>query len=154
MHGYLESGHWSFTPKALLAVAAFIISMAGPSSAQEQKANGVIAFVTYAENSRGVVRCGLFTERGWLKDPVAADVADVQAKSALCAFRNIAPGTYGLSAFHDENNNGKLDTNLIGIPTEDYCASNGARGTFGPPRFADAAFKYRGGELTLTARLK
>jgi uncharacterized protein (DUF2141 family) len=64
-------------------------------------------------------------------------------------FFHVAPGTYAVSVFHDENSNGKLDTNLMGIPREGVGASNGARGHFGPPKFDDAAFHFSGGQLDL-----
>jgi len=40
------------------------------------------------------------------------------------------------------------------LPTEDYCASRDARGTFGPPSFSDAKFSYTGGSKRLSARMK
>jgi uncharacterized protein (DUF2141 family) len=69
-------------------------------------------------------------------------------------FNKVHAGTYGLSAFHDQNENGKLDTNFLGMPIEDYCASNNARGVFGPPSFDDAKFTFRGGTKKLEAHLK
>ena len=53
--------------------------------------------------------------------------------------RDLAPGRYALAAFHDENDNGDLDTNLIGIPTEGFGFGNDARAMFGPPDFEAAA---------------
>jgi uncharacterized protein (DUF2141 family) len=66
----------------------------------------------------------------------------------------VPKGVYGISAYHDENSNKKLDTNFVGMPTEDYCASRNARGTFGPPSFEDAKFSYAGGTKRLEARMK
>jgi uncharacterized protein (DUF2141 family) len=43
---------------------------------------------------------------------------------AVCEFPGVTPGTYAISVFHDENSNGKLDTNLLGIPREGVSASN------------------------------
>lgn len=51
-------------------------------------------------------------------------------------------GRYAISAFHDVNRNGELDSGLFGIPVEDYGFSNNARASFGPPDFADAAFDF------------
>ena len=47
-------------------------------------------------------------------------------------------GACAVKVFHDVNNNGKLDTNWMGIPTEPYGFSNDAMGTFGPPSFEQA----------------
>ncbi len=44
-------------------------------------------------------------------------------------------GKYGVSAFHDENENEKIDLSFIGVPTEVYGFSNNARGTFGKPPY-------------------
>jgi uncharacterized protein (DUF2141 family) len=52
----------------------------------------------------------------------------------------IPKGTYAIACFHDENNNGKMDTNVIGIPVEGVGASNNAKGFMGPPKFKDAQF--------------
>ena len=52
---------------------------------------------------------------------------------------DLAPGRYALSAFHDENDNGELDTNLMGIPSEGYGFGNEASAAFGPPSFEAAS---------------
>ncbi|MEO7035441.1 MAG: DUF2141 domain-containing protein [Polyangiaceae bacterium] len=133
-----------------LSVAAFA-GLAAVAHADDAPA---LEFRTTVRGEQGVVRCGLFTEKGWLKTPVQGAVALIHARVALCVFRGVPKGVYGISAFHDQNNNGKLDTNFIGLPTEDYCASRDARNTFGPPSFADAKFSYTGGVKRLSARMK
>ncbi|MNT83012.1 hypothetical protein D3C72_2228260 [compost metagenome] len=42
--------------------------------------------------------------------------------------------------YHDENNNGKLDKNFIGMPKEPVACSNNAKGFMGPPKYEDAKF--------------
>ncbi|MCA1786555.1 MAG: DUF2141 domain-containing protein [Desulfotignum sp.] len=49
-------------------------------------------------------------------------------------------GEYAVKVYHDENNNDQLDTRMFGIPKERYGFSNNARGTLGPPDYADARF--------------
>jgi uncharacterized protein (DUF2141 family) len=68
--------------------------------------------------------------------------SDVSGGHASCEFPGIASGTYAVSVFHYENGNGKLDTNFMGMPREGVGASNDARGHFGPPKFAAAAFRF------------
>jgi uncharacterized protein (DUF2141 family) len=51
-------------------------------------------------------------------------------------------GSYAIGCVHDENGNGKLDTNLLGIPREGVCASRDARGRMGPPKWKDARFEF------------
>ena len=45
--------------------------------------------------------------------------------------RDLPPGRYAVNAFHDENDNGELDTNLVGIPTEGYGFANDPSVVFG-----------------------
>ncbi len=113
-----------------------------------------LSFVVRVESNRGTVRCAVFdhTDRWLTKKVVAGVKAKVSNKKGVCIFRGLKPGKYAISAYHDENDNGKLDTNFVGIPSEDYVASNDARGTMGPPNFEDAVFNYPGGPLKLTAR--
>ena len=65
----------------------------------------------------------------------------------------LAPGAYAAQVMHDENGNGELDTNLVGMPREPWGMSNGARGNFGPPSFDDMRFELDG-DTTMTIRLE
>ena len=53
--------------------------------------------------------------------------------------RDLPPGRYAVNAFHDENGNGELDTNLVGVPSEGYGFANDPTIRFGPPDFEAAA---------------
>ena len=54
------------------------------------------------------------------------------------SFAELAEGKYAVAVFHDENKNGILDKNYLGIPTEAYGFSNNARRTFSAPSFKEA----------------
>lgn len=65
---------------------------------------------------------------------------------------DIDPGTYAVAVFHDENNNGTLDQNALGIPTEPYCFSRKPKSKWRAPRFQEVAVTIRRGqrlEMTL-----
>jgi len=61
-----------------------------------------------------------------------------RARAQRIVLVGLPAGSYAIAVFHDENGNEKLDTNMVGIPTEGNGFSNGAVGNFGPPKF-DAA---------------
>ena len=77
-------------------------------------------------------------------------IRDTQAR---CEFLDIPPGTYDLAVIHDENMDGELDTNWLGVPTEGYGFSNDAKASMGAPSFDAASFPYDGRSLDLTITL-
>ena len=101
--------------------------------------------VTGVRNGHGLVRVAVCTEAEFLKE--CAHVGQVQAVagSVIVRVEGIKPGIWAVQAFHDENANGKIDLNFLGIPTEGLGFSNDARFMFGPPRFGDAAIRLSGG---------
>jgi uncharacterized protein (DUF2141 family) len=54
----------------------------------------------------------------------------------------LAFGVYAIAIFHDLNDNGELDTNLFGIPTEPYAFSNNPSAKWRSPRFEEARFDF------------
>lgn len=57
------------------------------------------------------------------------------------AFDDVPPGRYAIMAYHDENNDGKLNLRLGMFPQEGYALSNNPQ-VIGPPRFNDSAFDF------------
>jgi uncharacterized protein (DUF2141 family) len=62
-----------------------------------------------------------------------------EATGGAVTFHDLPAGQYAVSAIHDENENGKLDTNIVGIPTESFGFSKDAIAFGGPPTFEKAA---------------
>lgn len=58
---------------------------------------------------------------------------------ASTVFRGLGAGRYALAVFQDLNGNGKLDRNLVGLPTEPFGFSNNVMGIAAPPSFDKAA---------------
>jgi uncharacterized protein (DUF2141 family) len=52
-------------------------------------------------------------------------------------------GSYAVGCVHDENGDGKLERNFLGVPKEGVGASNDARGRMGPPKWKDARFELK-----------
>lgn len=65
--------------------------------------------------------------------------AKVKGDKIIASYQ-VSKGEYAFSFFHDKNDNGKFDTNFLGIPKEPYGFSNNARGFMGPPSFEKAKF--------------
>ena len=98
--------------------------------------------VTGLQSEKGRLRVALFRtpedfpkEEGRFREAVVAP----RPEGSLVVFSDLPPGTYGLAAFHDENDNGDFDRGLFGIPLEGYGFGNDATVVFSPPDFAEAA---------------
>jgi uncharacterized protein (DUF2141 family) len=127
--------------------------------AQASSCPGIHVQVLNIRNSTGTVDCALFeSPAGFpteaLRSATNVMVIKVRQTQARCDFEDIPPGTYALAVFHDENMNGTLDTNRLGIPTEGYGFSNDVKGVFGAPAFSAASFAYDGRTRKMTIRLE
>ena len=119
---------------------------------------GIHVKILNIRNSTGAVACALFESSvgfpsEFLHFATNIMVIRIRHSKARCDFEDIPPGTYALAVVHDENFNGKLDTNFLGIPTEGYGFSNDATAALGAPSFSAASFSYDGRNLDLTIGL-
>lgn len=94
----------------------------------------------------GAVLVSLFKEGSGYPDDAAKaygkEKAYIVDKTATIIFKSVPPGNYAIAILHDENNNQKMDKNMLGIPKEGYGFSNNASGTFGPPSYKKASFSH------------
>lgn len=109
-------------------------------------------------NNTGVIACAIFeSQEGFpgkfLKFASKVMITQITGKDASFVFSDIMPGKYAIAVIHDENYNGELDTNWLGIPKEGYGFSSGAKVTLSAPSFSDAEFSYDGGKLQMSIDL-
>ncbi len=95
--------------------------------------------------NKGQAVISLFdSKESYLKNP--KDIQHVPMDrygEAETSINGLAGGRYAVSATYDEDNNGKLNTGFLGIPTELVGFSNDVRGTLGPPSFDQSSFQIR-----------
>jgi len=110
--------------------------------------------VNNIKSDKGVVMVGIFnSDKEFLEKAWRGEKPKAQPGTMKVTFKDVPAGSYAISVYHDVNENGKLDKNLIGIPTEGFGFSNDAMGTFGPPSFEKAMFKSPADQpVTLTMR--
>ncbi|WP_282602925.1 DUF2141 domain-containing protein [Paracoccus sp. PARArs4] len=96
--------------------------------------------LTDLPSTEGSVFCALHDRADGF--PGSNEVAGqrVPAGQGRCVFEGIAPGRYAIAVLHDSNDNGRLDTNAIGLPQEAWGVSRNARPMMRAPRFDEAAF--------------
>lgn len=76
-------------------------------------------------------------------------VLPIVNKQVIVVIDSLQYGEYAVRVFHDENKNEVVDTNILGIPTEDYGYSNNVSSWFGPPSWDRAKFIFDKTEMTI-----
>lgn len=94
------------------------------------------------KNNDGKAKINLYnTQESFMKKGIKSVKTVLKNNKTYAVFTDLPKGIYAVSMFHDENGNGEIDTNFIGIPTEGYGTSNDAKGFMGPPKYEDAKFE-------------
>jgi uncharacterized protein (DUF2141 family) len=137
----------SFVKRCALLMAMLLpLLLLPPLSGQSVNTVTLTVRVVNARNANGDIRVALFRDaQGFPGDASLAfrtqrAQIDPHTLSATVVFTEIPQGVYAVSVFHDENGNGKLDKNFVGIPKEEYGASNNPAKKMGPPAFDEAKF--------------
>lgn len=142
-------------------IALWMVLVASlPASAFAQSScQGIHVQVPNIRNSMGGLACALFdAPEGFpyefMRFATTMMMTQIEGEAARCDFMGVQPGSYAIAVIHDENLNGELDTNFLGIPKEGYGFSNEAKAGFSAPSFSAASFFYDGKDLNLRIRLK
>ncbi len=117
----------------------------------------VVVTIDGVHSAKGSVFVALYSKPDEFPD---GDYSDQHTKVKAATtpitvvFDHLPPGRYAVGAYHDENDNGRLDTNFIGYPAEGYALSNGIRAIISRPRFVDAAFAVAEGDTDVMLHVK
>ena len=131
-----------------LLFSALLAACAGASAANiEVRVTGVVA-------GKGKVAVAVCDKDTFLKDCKYSAKAPAKDGENVITVKDVPAGTWAVLSYQDENDNGELDRNIVGIPKENYGFSRDARGRFGPPSFEDAAFAVSGDTATAAVKLR
>ena len=118
------------------SIIAFVLGTV-PLLAQSSGPSTIIVKVAGLHSAKGQVKIAVFNSpESWLGEhPAYSSTVAVDGQSVMWKLSGVPYGEYGLAVFHDENMNGKLDKNFLGIPQEAYGFSNNMRVVLGPPKW-------------------
>jgi uncharacterized protein (DUF2141 family) len=103
--------------------------------------------ITGVPSDKGKIMIGVYNKKEGFRDEkhTYKNLTVNAVKGTMTVYIPDLPnGNYAIAVFHDANENGKLDKNFLGVPTEKYGFSNNAMGSFGPPDFEDCVVKVEG----------
>lgn len=95
------------------------------------------------KHNQGKLYVQIFKGEQNYKQGKAYNSTIVKAKegSITVTFNDLEVGDYAIRYFHDENDNGEMDTNFFGFPTEGYGFSNTGKVKYGPPSYKEMSFQ-------------
>lgn len=118
------------------------VGTASPADDSAAASKEIEIIVIGAANEKGSIRIAIYDAIESFTDPSKAvikqalPITDGQATLKI-ALRDL-PEKFAVATFHDENDDGELNRNRVGIPSERYGFSNNARGFTGPPPYKEA----------------
>lgn len=133
-------------------IFAVLIAAAAVSPAGAAELTIAIQNVASAEGRIMVALYG--SADGFPGKPLRAVSVPATAGAMQMRIKDLPAGDYAFAVYHDANGNGKLDRNLLGMPSEDYAFSNDAAGKRGPPAFDQARFSLPAGGATSAVNLR
>lgn len=142
---------------SLLGVAVLALTQGTAACAQPASDRPAIAAATNASHTLVLTVEGVRSDRGQIRaqllvrksaeaaaETVGYLVEPARMGTVTMTFRNLPAADYAVQLFHDENDNGKVDMNLVGIPTEGFGFSNIPQVQGGIPPFDRMKVKVSG----------
>jgi len=98
------------------------------------------------QNTGSVHVCLMNKSEQFLKNCYVGKVLRLSEEATRrVTFEALPPGEYAIMAYHDVDNNGKLNTDgAFGLPSEPYAFSNNPNSWFGPPKHRKCVFTIEG----------
>ena len=138
-----------------------LVLLASPAHAQTPDSTGtLVVIVTGFETDDGTARIRLdATASAFAGDSDEASferatAASIEDGTVVWTVDALPWGQYAASAYHDEDDDGELNTNLFGAPSEPFGFSNDAHARFGRPDFTEAAFRFAAPRDTIRFRVQ
>lgn len=135
-----------------LLCSALLLAFAERVAAQTPKTCALTVHVTEIQNANGNLLVALRRDANTVVETRAIEI-DPKTLTAQTVFQNLPEGSYGVAVIHDENKNGKLDFNEMGMPVEGYGHSNNPAKRPGPPNFDETKFQLNSPGTTIEIKL-
>ena len=123
-------------------MAILFLLMAPVLSMTDVQPDSLTITVENIRSNDGLLKVCVFdNEADFMQQPVICeDVTDFSKPEHDLSFPIPLDRRYAVIVYHDLNANGKLDRNILGIPSEPYGFSNNPSTRFGPSGFDKASF--------------
>ena len=137
-----------------------LVLILGSQFAMAEDLTGILMVeISGLKDASGNVYIAVYdSDSTWLSDEMVLNqkvvIADALDGDLVRTELLLPLGDYALSVFYDQDGDGKLKTNFIGMPKEPIALSNNAVAKFGPPEYDDAVFSLGAQPLIQSLSIK
>lgn len=141
-----------------MKILLFIIFLFFPLLNFTQQTTSLELVIQNPKSNKGSIQVLIFnSEAGFPSNPKKAFMAftlpiiNLSSKKIL---DDLPLGKYAISVFHDEDGDGQMQKNSLGIPIDRYGFSNNPTLYFGPPSFAKCAVNIKNTKQKIEIELR
>lgn len=136
-------------------IVLFSVFLAGVFSNTWAQEGDLTIVVTNLESEDGYIQVGLYNEADAFPEvgeEYLIKRVPVEGDKVKVTFTDLKEGKYAFGVFHDKDEDGECNRNMLGIPVEGYGFSRNYEPTFSAPDFEDCHFEVDG-DLTLSVKM-
>jgi uncharacterized protein (DUF2141 family) len=134
-----------------LLIALFLSQL---FQAQTEESPEITVSVENIKDDKGTVIFGVYSEKTFMKvAPEFRAQSEIVDGIASVTFKDLPPGTYAISCFHDKNSNSQMDFEPTGAPLEPYGVSNNKINNYGSLIWEDSNFELKEESLSMIINL-
>lgn len=123
----------------------------------EPATGSLVIEVSNIRSGEGVLWIGVYDSAStfMVKEKAIVEGYNIERPGTLQLHLPALPfGTYAIALFHDENCNGEMDRNFVGIPSEPYAFSQPPKSKWRLPKFEEVQFSFHRDHQVLHTRLE
>lgn len=138
-----------------LCIPAYATGPAGPTANDKNSRSAVLTITVQAvKQPSGHLMLEVYnSEASFRRDAIRQVRQPARAGNVSIPIGELPAGQYAVMMFQDLNGNGKLDTNLFGIPNEPWGGSLQGKTVFGAPGWTDTRFDLEQPDMTISIQL-
>ena len=144
------------TIKTDTAVIDTLKTTATPIAPQAVSHSPLTLVIKNLESSTAPIIVGLYGIKNKFPDPkdqLKEYHFTPTGKDLIAKIEDMQFGVYAMAVYQDVNSNGKIDKNVIGVPTEPYAFSNNYHPRVKAPGFDNCKFNYDSVSNTVTMNM-
>jgi uncharacterized protein (DUF2141 family) len=144
--------------KTWVSISSFMLAVTLVMGTAMVRAQGIDVTISNIKSAEGQILIAVFADQQSFKDEKPAYKHRFPKKSlnngTLKVNFDLPAGTYGIALVDDQNKNGKLDKNFVGIPKEGVGFSNFYLSGMSKPSFDDFKFNVKGTNVAVECKLR